>query len=759
MTTKSKPINYNPYPIVQPKQDLFLNDPAKYKLIGGAQGGGKSHACRMEAFRTCDELARVKGLVLRLSRGEAIKNFVEPLLEETLIKHEDGTSQPYLKWVSTRNRITFPNQSHIDIGYCESEADVEKYRGLEYDFVLIEELTQWQYSWWRKIITCMRTKKKIRPFFFGSTNPGGVGHGWVKRLWINKDYIENENPSDYGMTRAGIHDNPILMKLDPEYLPSLMSLPEKERRARLDGDWDVFEGQYFNEWRRDIHVISPFIPIVGVKRRIICLDYGFSPSPSSVHWLALMNSGRVICYRELYETRLRYDQLSVKIAALTTEDEEIDLGVVDPSVISKESEDGNTFEDTFQAAGIVVVAGNNKRIEGWNLVRKYLAPYEDPNTGDMIARLSVTENCVNLIRTIPEMIHDLVKVEDLNSKGEDHACFPRSVRCETPNGMKSVADLRRGDVIRTASGWSSVLAWREMGAKDVMQCKWSNGEIVATPDHPFFVIGRGFVPLQYLNASDKIITCKELSSTASDTSGMENTTERTSAIMGRVELCIGTSGKKRMDQFLSVFTFIIKTATRRIMKWKISKPFLRQIMRSCTTTSLRLSLMHLHGIEAKKGENGTVNTVRKFGRIKNRRSIFARCVDACLSQSVTILQNFVILIAKCGTTTSLECPAVKSLGTARRESVYNISTEDGTFYANGVLVKNCDDLRYGLMELGDNILIESNFQTINEPMKKKSLGTRKEDNSRFDGKKKEEYYRRQYGDTDSGRNDLLNTRF
>ena len=411
---------FNPYDVVQAKQRDFLDEAAKYKLIGGAQFGGKSYACRMEAFRTNQMLPKLKGLVMRRSRGEAIKNFVDPILEETRYKDGD-VEKNYLKWHSSKNRITFPNGSIIDIGFCESEADVEKYRGLQYDWICIEELTQWEFSWWRKIMTCLRTKNiRIRPFFFGSTNPGGVGHGWVKRLFINKEYIENENPADYGMTRSGIYDNPIGMNQDPEYLPSLLSLPDKERRARLDGDWDVFEGQYFNEWRRDIHVVRPFIPIHGVKRRIICGDYGYSPHPSAVYWLAQLNSGHVICYRELYETRLRFDQLAARCAALTTEDEEIHLVVFDPSIASKEKEDGNTFDDEFQAVGFTVIGGNNKRIEGANLIHKYLAPYEDPNTGRLVARLTVTENCTNLIRTIPELVHDKTRVEDVDTKGDDH---------------------------------------------------------------------------------------------------------------------------------------------------------------------------------------------------------------------------------------------------------------------------------------------------------------------------------------------------
>lgn len=420
--TLEAPPEYRPYKTVQPKQQDFLRDGAKYKLIGGAQFGGKSYACRMEAFRTCQAVPRIRGLVMRRSRGEAIKNFVDPILEETSIRDENGEIiGPYLKWKSSQNKIIFPNGSTIDIGFCDNEGDIEKYRGLPYDWILIEELTQWPFLWWRKIMTCLRTKNyRIRPFFFGSTNPGGIGHAWVKRLWIKREYIENENPDDYGMTRSGIYDNPIGMAEDPEYLPSLQSLPTKERRARLDGDWDVFEGQFFDEWRHDIHVVRPFVPMQGVRKRIICLDYGYSPHPSAVYWLAQLNSGHVIKYRELVETKLRYDQLAARCAALTGEGEEINAVVADPSVASKESEDGNTFDAAFKAVGLTVVPGNNARIEGWNLMHKYLSPFEDPNTGRLVSWLTVTENCPVFINNIAEQIHDTVHVEDMNTKGFDH---------------------------------------------------------------------------------------------------------------------------------------------------------------------------------------------------------------------------------------------------------------------------------------------------------------------------------------------------
>lgn len=410
-----------PYSYLQPKQREFLDCGAKYKLMGGSNGGGKSFAFRAEAFRSSNIIPRLKGLVLRRSRPEVEKNFCQPMLDETRMKMPDGTEKPYANWIPSKNVIWFPNQSRIDIGYCEDKRDVRRYQGLEYDWIGIEELTQWEEEDFRRITTSMRTTKKgVRPFFMGSCNPGDIGHAWVKRLFINRQFMQGEIAEDYAMVRANIWDNKVLMEADPEYLRNLESLPEKLRRARLYGDWDIFEGQYFEEFRRDLHVTKPFIPMVGVRKRIVAVDYGFT-KPSCALWMALMNDGRIIVYRELYETKLLFDALALRISALSTEKEQIRLVIADPSVVEKKNEKGNTFSHEFKARDLVAVAANNKRLEGWNLTRSLLHPRTDENSGNPYSGILITENCPNLIRTLPEQIHDERDVEDLNTKAEDHA--------------------------------------------------------------------------------------------------------------------------------------------------------------------------------------------------------------------------------------------------------------------------------------------------------------------------------------------------
>lgn len=159
----------------------------------------------------------------------------------------------------------------------------------------------------------------------------------------------------------------------------MQALPELDRRAYLEGDWDVFKGQYFKNFRREIHVATPFVPL-DTKRRIIALDYGYA-APSAVYWLAQDTQDDIVCYRELYITEQTYKQLTLRIKAMTPSNEKIDKVIVDPAIVNKRSETtGTSGSDEMKKAGLNVVGADNARVKGWQIMRQAMEPFQDPNT-------------------------------------------------------------------------------------------------------------------------------------------------------------------------------------------------------------------------------------------------------------------------------------------------------------------------------------------------------------------------------------------
>lgn len=401
---------------LQPKQLEFANTFAKFRVFGGAKGGGKSYAMRAECARQCLSAPKIRGLALRRTLPEIEENMVNPMkneLPQDLYKHN-----------AQKNTITFSNGSTLRFSYCRNLDDVLNFQGIEYDFICIEELTQWTEEEWKILMTSLRTTKKwVIPNFFGSTNPGWKWHAWVKRLWVDRKFKKEEweDGKQYAFIQSFVWDNQVLMETQPEYVEALKALPDKKRRAYLEGDWNVFEGQYFPEFRDSLHIIQPHIP-KDASRYIVCLDYGYA-KPSAIYWLAQDSQGAVTCYRELYWPGMSYKEVAIRIKVLTTDKEKVDVVIVDPAIIGKRNEStGVTGKEEMEKEGLNIEGAKNARVDGWLTVRKYLQPFEDVNTKEITTVLKITSNCVNLIRTLPEQQHDKSNVEDMDTTGEDHAC-------------------------------------------------------------------------------------------------------------------------------------------------------------------------------------------------------------------------------------------------------------------------------------------------------------------------------------------------
>ena len=245
-----------------------------------------------------------------------------------------------------------------------------------------------------------------------------MGHEWVKRVWIDRDFLPEENPDDYAFIPASVFDNRHLIKNDPAYLKNLKSLPEKLRKAYLYGSWDIIDGQFFTEWRPDLHVCKPF-DIPESWKKVAALDYGYS-NPTSILWIAQdPTDGTVYVYRQRRDTKWLYGDVLDNLQESTGK-EKLYATLADPALRVKSADTGTSFFDLATLRRMNIIPANNDRKSGAQLIRQLLKPYSEPHPNGAKAGLQVFETCESLIRTLPKLVHDKVEVEDVDTKGDDH---------------------------------------------------------------------------------------------------------------------------------------------------------------------------------------------------------------------------------------------------------------------------------------------------------------------------------------------------
>lgn len=392
-----------------PRQEEFFLARARHIAYGGARGGGKSWAMRRKFVLLASRYDGLKLLLLRRTFPELEANHIMPLMAEL---------NGFATYSSTKRIFTFPNGSTIKLGYCDSEADVMQYQGQEYDVIGFEEATNFTESQMQFIKTCNRsTRTDFTPRCYYTCNPGGVGHNYIKRLFIDRQYTEFENPDDYVFIPARVTDNTALMTADPEYMNQLRALPEHLRRMHLDGDWDVVEGQYFAEFRRDKHVVDPFV-IPSYWKRFRAMDWGYN-DPCCVLWMAVSPDRRVFIYKEIYQNHT----LATDMAKLIKQQngfDDISYTVASPDMWQKRGVKdimgGECIAETFAKLGVPLIKADNNRIVGWQRVRECLA-----NAADGLPNVQIFNTCTNLIRTLPILSYDTHNREDVSGTCEDHA--------------------------------------------------------------------------------------------------------------------------------------------------------------------------------------------------------------------------------------------------------------------------------------------------------------------------------------------------
>lgn len=375
--------------------------------VGGARGPGKSHCVFAQiALDDCQRVSNLKGLFLRQT-GKAAKESFEDLIFAVLtgvIKYNYNKSSTILE---------FSNSSRIVLGGFENEADIDKYVGIEYDFIAIEELNQLSQDKIDKLLGSMRTSKtNWRPRLYTSFNPGGIGHQFVKDLFVVPFKEQREIKTRF--IPAIYKDNPYL---NVEYIEYLKELKGDLGKAWREGEWDLFEGQYFNEWNTEKHTCPPF-PIPLGWRRFRAYDHGRA-APACCKWYALDQDGRVWVYRELYLTGMNIDYIASEINRLS-QGEEYQYSIADPSIFAHtgfvDKTGGQTIAEVFARYGVQFYPGSNRRVDGWNILHQYLywSEYQLP-------KIIYFKTCYNSIRTLPALIHDEHRPEDVDTRCEDHA--------------------------------------------------------------------------------------------------------------------------------------------------------------------------------------------------------------------------------------------------------------------------------------------------------------------------------------------------
>ncbi len=424
------------------------------RCTAARRGGGKSDALLMEALRQV-RIPHYRGLILR-------KTF--PQLSELIDRSRElyPAAFPKARYHTSEHYWHFPGGAKIHFGSMQHPDDRVHYQGKRFDYIAVDELTHFTLDEYTYLFSRNRPGGPgTRVYMRAATNPGGIGHGWVKDRFLTpappmttirtpvEYFDEDGNLVKAVRSRifvpARVTDNKALIKNDPNYLASLSLLPHAVKEALLNGSWDTFSGQVFTEWRNDpvmytsrknTHVIAPF-DIPSHWRVYRGLDWGFS-KPFAVGWFAVDEQRRVYHIREYYGftgtpdvgLKMEPSQVAAKIREIEQNDPQLKgkliRGVADPAIFQRQT--GQSTADLMEKEHVYFTPGDHSRIAG-----KMQLHYRLRMDEQGFPQFYVFSTCLNFIRTVPALVYDQRDPEDIDTRGEDHIYdMTRYVLMENP---------------------------------------------------------------------------------------------------------------------------------------------------------------------------------------------------------------------------------------------------------------------------------------------------------------------------------------
>lgn len=421
------------------RQKQFFASTARYTAYGGARGGGKSWALRRKLVALCLRYGGIRCLLVRRTYPELRSNHILPLMAEY---------GEILRFCESEKSISLQNGSKIFFGYCSCDRDVLRYQGQEYDIIAIDEATQlseYQFSIFK---ACLRGVNSFPKRIYLTCNPGGIGHAWVKRLFIDRDFRAGEEPLDYRFIPARVYDNDALLNRDPEYLSQLKALPQKLREAWLNGRWDVFEGQFFSEFNEEIHICDAAV-IPNNTQHFIAFDYGFD-------MLALLlcsrdDDGRIYIEREMCRPGLTLGEAAEEIVRFIG-GERVEYAVASPDLWNRRQDSGKSGFEIMQSVPRMppMLPADDRRIPGWRMVKEYLS------ARDGTPKLLISSSCGELIHSMQSLLCDKNRQEDASNEPHSVTHAPEALR---------YAIMSRGEYKKSEDELPFIFSKRESGMK------------------------------------------------------------------------------------------------------------------------------------------------------------------------------------------------------------------------------------------------------------------------------------------------------